>query len=197
MLSVLAGMMIAIGGTVYLTYGGIVGALLFAVGLLTILAFRLELFTGKAGHLGRELNPISPLKLADIWFGNFFGTMIVAIGLQMTGKGEALFAAARSIVETRLANSPVENLILGVFCGLLMYIAVEGYNQTKNSLFVLMPVATFIISGYNHCVADMFYLALGATSWNDYLVLIPTTIGNVIGCNILNLLQYHRDRSQV
>ena len=197
MLSILAGMMIAVGGTVYLTYGGIVGALLFAVGLLTILAFRLELFTGKAGHLGRELNPISPLKLADIWFGNFFGTMIVAIGLQMTEKGEALFAEARSIVETRLANLPVENLILGVFCGLLMYIAVEGYNQTKNSLFVLMPVATFIISGYNHCVADMFYCHLAGRSMADYTPLIATTAGNIIGCNILNLLQYRRDQSQV
>lgn len=51
MLSILAGMMIAIGGIINLSIGGIAGALLFSMGLLTILTLRFELFTGKAGLL--------------------------------------------------------------------------------------------------------------------------------------------------
>ncbi len=71
MLSILAGMLIGLGGIIYLRVGGPVGASLFAIGLLTILHFKLELFTGKAGLLATK--EIKPFKLLSIWLGNFLG----------------------------------------------------------------------------------------------------------------------------
>ena len=72
-----------------------------------------------------------------------------------------------------------------MFCGLLMYIAVTGFQKTNNFIIVIMPVMFFILCGFNHCIADMFYTFLGSNSWKGFLHLIPTTVGNVIGANII------------
>lgn len=186
MLSILAGVMIGIGGVVYLSIGGVIGALLFSVGLLTIVTFKFHLFTGKAGLL--PTNEITITDLIRIWIGNFIGTWIVAIGLYATPVGLKCFDAARPIIETRINNGSFANLILGIFCGLLMYIAVTGYAKTANVLFIIMPVATFILCGFNHCVADMFYTHIACIHIKEYYTLLPTTLGNIIGCCIIPLI---------
>ena len=88
MLSILAGIMIAIGGIVYLEVGGIIGAFLFSMGLLAVLNFKLELFTGKAGLLAT--NEIDWRDLSRIWIGNFIGTLITASVMASTSKGAIL-----------------------------------------------------------------------------------------------------------
>ena len=160
MLSILAGFLIGMGGIVYLTVGGPVGAVFFSLGLMTIITFKLELFTGKAGLL--STGEIKPMKLLEIWFGNFIGTGACALLVSMTPIVEKISPAAASIVELRTGQTALTNLILGIFCGLLMYIAVAGFAKTNNSLFVIGPVAFFILCGFNHCVADMFYTFLAA-----------------------------------
>ena len=183
-LSMLAGMAITLGATVYLSVGGVVGALLFSVGLMTVVAFKLDLFTGKAGLLAT--NEITIGKLIKIWFGNFLGAFLTSLAVLISPIGEKVAVSATPILETRLGNHPVENLILGIFCGILMYIAVFGFQKTGNILFLIMPVATFIVCGFNHCVADMAYITLSCRTPLDYWVLIPTTLGNLIGCNVIS-----------
>ena len=187
MLSILAGFMIGIGAIVYLTVGGVAGALLFAVGLMTICCFKMELFTGKVGLFAE--GKIDCLGMIRIWFGNFIGVLIAAMLILSTHRGEMLSETARNIVAIKVAATPVENFILGVFCGLLMFVAVSGYSEHRNILFVYVPVAVFILSGFNHCVADMFYLSLGAQNANDFLILIPITLGNVVGGSIIPLVR--------
>jgi formate/nitrite transporter FocA (FNT family) len=160
MLSILAGMMIAIGGTIFLTVGGLEGALLFSMGLLTILCLKLDLFTGKAGLLATR--EIKPSKLLEIWIGNFLGSWIIAFLLTSTPKGVLLAEEASKIVAIRLANGFFINLIYGILCGLLMFMAVKTWQLTNGSpLYAMMPVAIFIMCGFNHCIADMFYLHVG------------------------------------
>ena len=74
MLSILAGFMIAISAAIYLNIGGIIGACCFSLGLITIVLFGAELFTGKAGLLAT--GEIGAGKLCKIWCGNLFGTML-------------------------------------------------------------------------------------------------------------------------
>ena len=62
--------------------------------------------------------------------------------------------------------------------------AVEGYKRTGNWLFAIIPVAVFILIGFNHCVADMFYVAMSNVA-GGAMTLLPTTIGNIIGCNLI------------
>lgn len=179
----LAGFFIGIGAIVYLTLGGIPGALLFALGLMTIVSFGFNLFTGKAGLLAT--NEITPVELAKIWIGNFFGAAICAFLIGNTPVGKDLMEFAEAIVRTRNAQSIFVNIILGIFCGVLMYVAVMGYKEFRNYLFIYIPVAVFILNGFNHCVADMFYTCLAAEKLADFESLIPTTIGNIIGTNLV------------
>ena len=179
--------MIGIGGIVYLSVGGPVGAALFAVGLLTILLFQLELFTGKAGLAATR--SIRPEKLVQIWLGNVVGCFSAAALYSLTTPGEKIAEAAAAIIKVRVSNLWYQNIALGIFCGILMYIAVNYY---KSLPFVtVMCVATFILMGANHCVADMFYtfMALGyIAEWSVVWALICTTIGNIIGCCIIPYL---------
>lgn len=193
MLSILAGIMIAIGGIVYLEIGGIIGAFLFSMGLLAVLNFKLELFTGKAGLLAT--NEIDWRDLSRIWVGNFIGTLITASVMASTSKGTILAEKAAQIVNVRLANTAIDNLIYGIFCGILMYSAVKIFALSNGyPLYAMLPVVIFIVSGFNHCVADMFYLSMGCNSFTDFTVLIPTTIGNLVGTNIIPwCLEYSRN----
>jgi formate/nitrite transporter FocA (FNT family) len=189
LLSILAGFLIAMGGIINLTLGGIPGALFFSLGLLTIVTFKYELFTGKAGLL--TTGEIKSWKLFTIWLGNFIGTAACALMVSMTPSAETLTTKAAAIVALRSGQPAIVNLLLGIYCGMLMYIAVTGFKYSQNYLFIIMPVAFFILCGFNHCVADMFYTSLGATEWKHYLHLIPTTIGNIIGFNLIPLADYY------
>ena len=93
---------------------------------------------------------------------------------------------ASKIVAIRIANGPFVNLIYGIMCGMLMFMAVKTFAVSNgNPLYAMLSVAIFILCGFNHCIADMFYLHMGCMHILDYHVLIPTTIGNLIGCNII------------
>lgn len=186
MKSVLAGFFIGIGATVYLTIGGVVGAAFFSVGLATILIFGFSLFTGKAGLLAT--NEIDFLKLVGVWFGNFIGVIICVGLLKLTPIGADLTSKAATIVAVRNGNSFITNLVLGFFCGVLMYVAVTGFRKSRNIFFIILPIVTFIMTGCNHCIADMYYIVTGANTISDFISLIPTTIGNVIGCNFIPVL---------
>lgn len=182
MLSIIAGMLIALGGVMYLQIGGPVGAFLFSIGLLTILHFKCELFTGKAGLLATRA--IHPVKLFDVYCGNLMGCASAALTLSLLGSRFAEPAAA--ITNIRIDNAWYINIILGIICGMLMYIAVSQY-ETKPWVTV-MCVAGFILAGANHCIADMFYLFMGGFSWWGALALLCTTVGNIVGCNLIPLL---------
>ena len=146
MLSIVAGMMIAIGGIIFLTLSGLEGALLFSMGLLTILCLKLELFTGKAGLLATK--EIKPGKLLEIWIGNFIGTLGMALMLLLTPRGAELSNKAMEIVAVRLANGFLVNLIYGIFCGMLMFMAVKTWQFTNgNPFYAMMPVISADVIG--------------------------------------------------
>jgi formate/nitrite transporter FocA (FNT family) len=166
-----------------MSVGGLAGAILFSVGLMTIVTFNLDLFTGKAGLLITK--EIKPMRLIAIWFENFYWSIIATLFICLTPIADKIYPVARNIVEIRVANGPLTNTMLGIFCGLLMYAAVSGFRSGAHFAILVFPVAAFIMSGFNHCVADMFYTMLGAQSFSDYFPLIFTTIGNVIGANMI------------
>ena len=186
LLSILAGLLIAASGTINLAVGGgILGACLFAIGLISILHFQLHLFTGKAGLL--STNNIQVKDLCLIWCGNLLGSGIWSMLLTSSGWAERLYEPAAAIVETRISNGTLDNIVLGICCGLLMYIAVNVYKT--HAWVTVMCVSAFILAGFNHCIADMFYFFIGTTVDNMLPMLhtiIATTIGNVIGCNIIS-----------
>jgi formate/nitrite transporter FocA (FNT family) len=184
--AILAGMMIALGATVYLTLGTPLGPFMFAVGLLAVLTFEFNLFTGKAGKLATK--EIKPFDLFLIWLGNFVGTELVTFLVIWSPNAESLHLKARDIIMVRMDNTFLTNVMMGILCGILMYLAVTMWKSERHPIYAILPVAVFIFSGYNHCVADMFYTFIGLGDIADFWHLVPTTLGNLIGCNLIPYL---------
>ena len=155
--SILAGLFIGIGCLAYLSsLDKIIGALLFTVGLFVILTFKLNLFTGKICYIIEKKNY---LEVVITLIGNFIGTLLLALICRAT-RLINLIDYANAICEIKLSDSYISLFILGILCNILIYIAVEGYNRfkgIKGMLSIFFGVVIFVVIGFEHCIADMFY----------------------------------------
>jgi formate/nitrite transporter FocA (FNT family) len=193
--AILAGLSIAIGGTVFLSVESRpLGAFLFAVGLFAILTRGFKLYTGAVGYFW-ERDKRFKLEVAIIWLGNFAGTFLGAVLLNLTRIAPVSDKAA-ALVDVKLADSPLSIFILAIFCGMLMYIAVHGFNTAEKGMIkvtaCILPVAVFILCGFEHCIANMFYfsLAFSFASPTMWLYLLLMTLGNALGAWILSVPPY-------
>ena len=184
--SILAGIMIGIGGTIYLSLdNSIVGAFLFAIGLFIIVTKGLNLFTGKIGYIfDNDLNYAKEVGITLI--GNFIGTYLVGFMLRYTRIAGVISQKAQKICTIKLEDNLISILILAIFCGILMYLAVNGYKEIKDSFGkyagVFLGVIVFILCGFEHCIANMYYFTI-ANMWSvkafGYLAIM--ILGNTIG----------------
>jgi len=181
--SILAGMLISIGCVIYMICEiPIVGAIFFALGLYTICMFKLYLFTGKIGYaLDKQ---ISIEEYCYILFGNFIGTTFVASCISCTRLFNTLYSKASNIVSIKQNDTCLSLFILGIFCGMIMYICVEGFKTTNNPLVIFIGIPVFILCGFEHCVADMFYISFsGFYNYTPEMIikLLFIILGNGIG----------------
>ncbi len=190
-LAVLAGIAIGIGGIGYLSLENkVAGALLFTVGLYTICAHGLNLFTGKVGYLVQQELSVLPgylMDLAVIWAGNLAGTFFTAYAVLET-RICGISQAAEALCTTKTQDSFQSLFLLALFCGFLMFAAVDGYKTTKHPAVLFTGVAAFILCGFEHCVADMFYFSIaGAWSAHSLLCMLVITAGNAAGGMLIPL----------
>lgn len=186
-----AGITIGIGGAVYLTLENrVIGAVLFGVGLYTIVLNGLFLYTGKVGYLiSAKDKKAYILQLIFTWLGNFAGTALAAAAISAT-RIRNLRRTAEVICKAKLADTPHSILILAVFCGILMYVAVDGFREKGNPLILFFCVTVFILCGFEHCIANMFYFSLaGAWSLRAVIYLLLMTLGNSVGGILLPLVK--------
>ena len=185
-MSILAGIMIGIGCMLYLQIGGIPGACLFSVGLMSVCLFDMKLFTGQAGKLATL--EIKPLKLLKIWIGNFVGIFLVALVALAHPNYEIMAEAARNIMASREAVGFFYSFVLGIPCGMLMYCAVTARGPMR-LFYIMICVAAFILGGFYHCIADLFYTWLGAGNMQQLCNVLFVTLGNLVGCNLIPLIK--------
>lgn len=183
--AVLAGVAISIGGSVFLSLENkALGALFFCVGLFMVCTLGLNLFTGKVCYLPGQ-SPAYVGFLALVWVGNLCGAELTALALRATRLGAPLAERAAALSGGKTADSLPSLFLLGIFCNVLIYVAVESYrsnpHQVGKYLGMLFGVTVFILAGFEHCVADMFYFALGGWSWRALLCLAVITLGNAVG----------------
>lgn len=190
--SVLAGIMIGIGGTIYLSLDNkVVGASLFGIGLFTIVVYGFNLYTGKIGYLVDNFNFKYIKMLVITLIGNFIGTFLVGYILKFTRIYSLIHDKAKSLVDIKLDDSLVSILILAFFCGILMYLAVNTYKENKDIgkyLGVFLGVIVFILCGFEHCIANMYYFSV-ANAWNvnALLYLLIMILGNSLGGMLIPL----------
>ncbi len=183
--AVMTGFAIGIGGAVYLSCDNkYLGSFLFGTGLFVILSFGFNLFTGKVGY-AVENKPSYIIDLIIIWLGNLVGTAVMG-GMLLCTRISGIGEKAAALCETKFADTYLSIFFLAFFCGMLMFIAADGYKKIENPvgkmLAIFLPVMAFILSGYEHCIANMFYYTIaGAWSLNALGYLMIMTLGNAAG----------------
>jgi formate/nitrite transporter len=183
----------------------------FSVGLILVLILGSELFTGNIlMTIGLIYQKYSFIKVLRNWlvvyFGNLLGSVIIASlvfksGLLVRlGNFTPIGMAAVKITETKLQLGFTEALCRGVLCNMLVCLAVIMCIASKTVegkiLGIYFPIMAFVASGYEHSVANMYFLPVGLMAKGEFVSgfftifsnLIPVTIGNIIGGLLIVLL---------
>lgn len=211
-LSLFAGAFIAFGGvasnfasaTLSGSAASVAKAAVFPIGLTLVVLFGAELFTGNclllAPLIGRDIKISGFIKnWGMVYLGNLIGSVLIAVivvysGVQTGAVKDACIAvaAAKSNMNFGIA------LLKAIPCNMLVCLAVWFALSSKTApgkiLSLYLPVFAFVVCGFEHSVANMYYLTAGLLSGSaaglnvgNAIVncLIPTTIGNIIGGAII------------
>lgn len=207
-LAILAGMFIALAGVGSTIAGAAVnkfaGACVFPAGLAMVVIAGSELFTGDClmivSALERQISIGKMLfVLVIVYFGNFLGAYLVAL---LAALGGTLDAYAEAVISAAAAKASLgfgAAFVRGVLCNILVCVAVWMAAAAKEPggkiLCVFFPIMVFVLCGYEHCVANMYYLPAGllmnaklgaaaeGLSWGSAFIgnLLPVTLGNIVG----------------
>lgn len=204
----------------------LLGAMTFATGLMMVLLTGAELFTGNIMMAFSVLEKkVSLVKLLRSWsfvyFGNFIGSLIIALLIFYGGMGSmagnGLGAVGLQTAFAKLNLSFMEAFCRGILCNWLVCLAVFMAMTSKRvigKLFAMFfPITIFVASGYEHCVANMFFLPngifmktipaivsasglspeqIGIITWKTFIInnLIPVTLGNIVGAFVFVVLLF-------
>lgn len=195
----------------------LVNSLIFPFGLCMVILMGTELFTGNClmviTLLDKQARFAAMLKnWVVVYIGNFVGSIVVAAGCAYSGQfnhsagGLAVTTIRVAVAKCSLHFGPA--LILGIFCNFLVCVAVLQALAAKDVsgkiLAIFLPVCFFVLAGFEHCVANMYYISAGlfaltndsyraaaveaginisVLTWGNFIVknLIPVTLGNIIG----------------
>lgn len=190
---VAAGFMVAIGGAIYLTCDiKYIGAALFAVALLAICYLGFALFTGKAGFIVHSHTKKDVSDLLLCLPGNLIGALLCAGAVKIAAPG--LVEAAFASCSAKLALPLPQAFLKGVLCGVLMYIAVAVYRKAKSPLGIIFCIPVFILCGFEHSIADMFYFGLsGIVSLEAFGFIWIIILGNFVGAAFMAFLDKAKD----
>jgi len=213
------------------TYGlgrALAGAI-FPVGLMLVVIAGAELFTGNTLMIGavvkREITPGAMLRnWGIVYVSNLAGSLLIvwliAASGQLHGGADLLGAVTIKIAAGKTALSFEGAFALGILCNWLVCLAVwmafATTSMTGKIFAIFFPIMIFITSGFEHSVANMYYIpagivaktqeayvaaaqgigvtdaALGGLTWHGFFVnnLIPVTLGNIVGGCVFVSLAY-------
>jgi formate transporter len=229
-LAVMAGAFIAFGAVAYtylihdseLSLGltKLLGGLVFCVGLILVIVAGAELFTGNSlivmAYVSKKVSLKQLLRNWTIVFlGNFVGSLSIVFLISLSGMwstaNSAVGAKALMIANGKVNLTFMEALSRGVLCNILVCLAVwlcfSGRSVTDKILAIIMPITVFVMLGFEHCVANMYFIPAGLLLKQDPQILaaaetmigqvpdlsrltlrgfmvdnlLPVTIGNIIG----------------
>jgi formate transporter len=225
-LAVLAGAFIALGAAFATTVmaGGselpfgvvrLLGGLAFTLGLILVVVAGAELFTGNnLVVMAWASRRVSTSRLLGNWAlvyaGNLVGALgtvaLVYLGRQYELGGDEVGATAVRIAAAKTELGFVQAVALGALCNALVCLAVwltySARTVTDKILAVVPPIAAFVAAGFEHSVANMYFIPVGLLirdevdttgiadenlSWDGFLLdnLLPVTLGNVVGGAVL------------
>ena len=196
----------------------LLSGVVFCLGLILVVVGGAELFTGNnLMVMAWAAGKVSPHEMLRAWaivyVGNFIGAVgtagiVFLSGQYLSGKG-SVAGVALTIATNKVSLSFEHGLFLGILCNVLVCLAVwlaYGARTTADKIMaIVFPVSAFVLAGFEHSVANMYFIPLGlfikawapaamwtqigATSVNYAALtwaglvdnLIPVTLGNIIG----------------
>ncbi|MFK7815188.1 MAG: formate/nitrite transporter family protein [Gammaproteobacteria bacterium] len=220
MLGLLAGVFIAFGAMFYTLvitnqYMGLgstrlLGGIAFSLGLILVVVGGAELFTGNnlivMAWADKKITTIKLLKnWSLVYFANLIGAVGAAVlvywsGTLSLGDG-AVSETALEIAITKVNLDPMQAFIRGILCNVLVCLAVwlcfSARDVSGKILAIIFPISAFVALGFEHSVANMYFIPLGMLISNggvgvlDFLGnLIPVTLGNIVGGGVFVALVY-------
>jgi len=212
LMSMMAGLYISLGAQGFMVaYENVLArAAVFPVGLMLIVLVGGELFTGNClmtfAVLQKKIKAFDYIKsLAQVLLGNFIGALIVVALLYFGGiyNNQSLSETIVKIADSKLSLTFTEALLRGILCNILVslgvWFATTANDTTGKLLGCWFPVMLFVLTGYEHVVANMFYLPMAAIYDSAITIqqilinnFLPVTIGNFIGGGILVPVVYYR-----
>lgn len=174
---ILAGACISVGGYIYLAVGGALGAVLFAIGLLSVVHFGLLLYTGRIKNTFDSKTDAIDLPQILLW--NVVGCIIMAM---LFFPDAAIVDTAKAIVAKRTELSPLSVFGRAIGCGFIMTVAVSS--AVKGLWWpLLLGVPGFILAGFIHSIADAFYISVAWQSVDAEVVAkwLIVVAGNFVG----------------
>ena len=188
--ALLAGFMIGLGCVAYCytsTLSTVLASFLFSLGLLSVITQEHHLYTGKIGYAGKN----DFVKLVVIYVVNVVSIVGFCLLFSFTRIAPDITAKAIDIATVKTGDSLISLFILGIGCGMMMYLAVDNYKKAVNPIFVILPIMFFILCGFEHCIADAGYFALAHSEINIDLLwtMLAVTGGNSVGSIILHRLK--------
>ena len=190
---ILAGIFIGLAAIVNLNCSNpVIGSLLFGFGLFIICMYQFKLYTGIVGYFPTIENTTVArtsfvVDCLITWVCNFIGTAIVGGLYRFTVASANILPKVQNMVEAKVNSDITSLFILGIFCGMLMFLAVSTYKADVVPIIgittLFLCVSIFILSGFEHSIADMAYLCLAnqVNHVSIFKVLIPVTLGNAVG----------------
>ena len=221
MLSVVAGVGIGLGGlffcivladaTLSFAVQRVLGGIVFSLGLALVVIGGAELFTGNClivmAWANRQIKTSEILRnWSIVWIGNLVGALalvfMVFMSHHMAMNNGAVGAAVLKLAVAKIAPDFTTIFFKGVLCNLLVCLAVwmsyAGRSVTDKMVGLVLPVALFVAAGFDHCIANMYFLPLAWVVAHTGQVpagmdvsaitlsgiahnLIPATLGNIVG----------------
>ena len=174
--------------------GGLPGALAFGLGLLSVCALQLDLFTGKIR--AKIDGKISLKQLGIVLMGNIVGILFICCYCLFLPARETIMQNAANIMAAR-SNLMVGTVcIRGILCGICVQLAVDMWGKSKKEgtthpFMAMLPATAFVLLGCNHCIADTLYLVLGG-AWGQIFQIFEAICGNVIGAFLFSAANQDR-----
>ena len=186
-LGIMAGIIVGFGATVMIIVENqYLGAFLFAGALFIILSLKYSLFTGMVGYFFYKEKSSFSKQLIIVLLGNLIGTFVMANLMRLTRLGPILIPKAQALCATKLDDGYISVFLLGIFCNMFVTNATHQFKynpyQVGKYLAIFISIMTFALSGFEHSIADSFFLfASGIYSKEALIFFAIVLVGNIIG----------------
>lgn len=202
--AIMAGMYIGLGATCYLMLDSkVAGAFFFCVGIFLVINYYNYLFTKVVPYFTHGKYSVG--DVAVTFAGNLIGGILYSFAISLTRLAPKLTVKVNDIMSVKLGDNYLSLFIMAFFCAMLVAYATFGEkiypdNKLLAVLFTFLFIMAFVICGFDHIVANMFYYSFHAIengfAWSMLPSFLIVLCGNIAGGLFTGYLELYRTKEK-